>query len=276
MDMIKAFSQSQATLPIRYLFFTLLFTACSTSAIDTPLVIEEEFALSSFNEPSGIVFNTHTNSLFIVGDEGDLGEVSLGGTLLRQQRILNASLEGITCNPVNGSLYLVVEGDDQVLEVHAESFQILGTYEVERFWDDRQVLTQNKHGLEGITFVLDSSKPEGGSLFVVNQVRDRKNPEDVSGILEIEMPTNDNPQLSILDLTESNSLDLAGLFYNQNDKHFYVISDAEDRLIKIDQSGIAKDSFFLPGKTQEGITMDTEGFIYVAQDAGGVLKFSLN
>lgn len=63
---------------------------------------------------------------------------------------------------------------------------------------------------------------------------------------------------------------------NQVENHFYVISDTEDRLIKMDRSGLVVTSFFLPGEAQEGITIDTEGFVYVTQDAGGVLKLSLN
>ena len=75
---------------------------------------------------------------------------------------------------------------------------------------------------------------------------------------------------------ESNTLDLAGIFYSQPNNRLYVVSDKENLLLEMDQSGNVFATYGLPGKTQEGITRDHQGFFYIAQDAGGVLKLRFN
>lgn len=265
------------TLPVQFLLFiAICWVSCSTAS-DTDMAILENFPLSGFREPSGIVFHEERGTLFIVGDEGDLGEVSLAGILLRQQRIADVSFEGITINPETGLLYVAVEGMERIFEIHPETFEVLSNHAVERTFDNRTVLKENERGLEGITFVPDQSLPGGGSLFVTNQVLNHNDPEDLSGIFEISFQSikDGAPSLQIASMIESQTLDLSGIFYNPMDRHFYIVSDSENRLIEMDRSGAVVATFRLPGETQEGITMDREGFIYIAQDAGGVLKLSM-
>lgn len=46
-----------------------------------------------FDEPSGIVFHAQRGTLFVVGDEGDIGEFQTDGRLVQQARHLDADDE---------------------------------------------------------------------------------------------------------------------------------------------------------------------------------------
>ena len=70
--------------------------------------------------------------------------------------------------------------------------------------------------------------------------------------------------------------DLSGLHYDSASDHLYVISDRTDTLFEITKTGRILNSFPLPGKNQEGITMDGAGFHYMAQDSGGIIKYIWN
>ena len=67
---------------------------------------------AGFNEPSGICWHSQRESLFVVGDEGDICEIKTDGTLIMQKRIRPGDFEGITHDPSSGLLYIAVEGTD--------------------------------------------------------------------------------------------------------------------------------------------------------------------
>lgn len=269
------------TLSIRHTVLLIVggFIAClciSCSSMSTPEDFEviALFELPAFNEPSGIAYHADRNTLFVVGDEGDIGEISLDGSLQRQTRLTNASLEGITIDPTANLLYIAVEGADEILQVDPVSFEIMNRYALEQFLGDRKVLTKNKHGLEGVAFI---GNPTIGisSLWITNQVLDHKNPQDISGVFAYALPEetlNDNAPLKLQSIIESKTVDLAGIFYHEASSHLFVVSDNENKMIEMDTDGNTIATFSLPGSTQEGITRDHEGFFYIAQDSGGILK----
>jgi uncharacterized protein YjiK len=54
-----------------------------------------------------------------------------------------------------------------------------------------------------------------------------------------------------------------------------IISDDNDLLLEVGLSGQISHVHSLPGMQQEGIAVDKEGFLYIAQDSEeGLLKFS--
>ena len=64
----------------------------------------------------------------------------------------------------------------------------------------------------------------------------------------------------------------AGLHYDETGKQFLVISDATNSVSLVSAAGEVTACMALPGRTQEGITLDDEGHLYIAQDAGGITK----
>ena len=68
-------------------------------------------------------------------------------------------------------------------------------------------------------------------------------------------------------------IDLSGAYYDEPTGHLYIISDATNVFLEIDKEGIIIKEYAFPGDNQEGIILDDEGHIYIAQDSGGIIKF---
>jgi len=230
-----------------------------------------------FNEPSGICFHSQRGTLFVVGDAGNLYEIETSGKLVKQMRIRRADFEGITHDRSSGLLYIAVERKDSIIEVNPETFEILREFTISRRFEGKTLLASGGEGIEAITFVADDNHPEGGTFYVSNQSFTLDNGEDVSGIFEIEVPLKSKAekplQGKLLRYFMPGVIDLSGLYYDQATERLYVISDAENTIFEFDRSGTFINARPFPGDDQEGITVDDKGFMYIAQDSGGIIKF---
>jgi len=231
-------------------------------------------------EPSGIVFHGGRGTLFVVGDQGKIYEMKTDGTGVNQRDLAEGGwidLEGVTFDPATGLLYVVVEGRDRILEVDPDKLVILREYEIPRTWQGKTVLDAGGQGLEAITFVPDAKHPEGGTFFVTNQGFADSPPEDASALLQVELPLRrkpaENADAKILDYVRMDVFDLSGLHYDAKRRSLFVISDGGNALMRITPKGKVLKTERLPGRNQEGITVDNKGFVYIAQDSGGILRF---
>jgi len=188
----------------------------------------------NFNEPSGIAFHPGRGTLFIVGDEGDVCEIQRDGTLVKQKRILDADFEGITCNPLSGFLYIVIEGEEKIIEVDPNNFKVLREFSIDRVFQGAVVLKPGGHGIEAIAFA------------------------------------------KIVKYLPFKTIDLSALHYDEKSGHLYVMSDATNTLFEITTEGKILKAFTFPGDNQEGIAADDKGFLYIAQDSGGIIKIKWN
>ncbi len=233
-----------------------------------------------FNEPSGVVFHSQRGTLFVVGDNGDICEIKTDGTMVKQKRIRRADFEGVTYNPATGLLYVAVEGEEKIIELNPDSFEVLREFSIARTFGERTLLKAGGQGIEAITFVPDSNHPEGGTFYVANQSFSLENQEDVSAILEIEVPLKSKSQASgsakIVKYFCPGVIDLSGLHFDKRTGHLFVISDATNGVFELTTAGELLSSWALPGENQEGIAVDDEGFLYIAQDSGGVIKLKWN
>jgi hypothetical protein len=128
-----------------------------------------EWSLPGLPEPSGVVYHAKRDSLFVVSDDGTIGEVSLDGKV-RATRALGGDLEGITYDPGTGNLYVVREGHEIIFEVDPNGFVIRRRFTIDRYFEgDADFLERGGDGIEGLTFVPDPDHPEGGRFFAVNQ-----------------------------------------------------------------------------------------------------------
>ena len=100
-----------------------------------------------FKEPSGIFFHPKSETLFVVGDLGDICEIKTDGTLVRQKHIRDADFEGITYNPATELLYIVVEGEDKILEVDPEKLEVLREFTVPRSFQGKTLIKKGGQGL---------------------------------------------------------------------------------------------------------------------------------
>ena len=142
------------------------------------------------------------------------------------------------------------------------------------------ILKPGGQGIEAITFVPDSRHPDGGIFYVTNQGFHLDDREDPSAILELAVPLRSGCDGdNIATITRWFSLgviDLSGLHYDEMSELLYVVSDAMNVIFEITTEGRIIQSYVLPGDNQEGIAVDTEGFLYRAQDSGGIIKLKWN
>ncbi len=230
-----------------------------------------------FNEPSGIVFSAESDTLFVVGDEGDICEIRLDGELIRQAHIHDGDFEGITIDPSTGFLYIAVEGEERIIELDPGDLSIRREFAIDRQFNGQTVLARGGQGIEAITFAPDADHPEGGVFFVANQSFSLDTDEDVSAVFVIEAPlsstSSEGQTASITRYFRLGVIDLAGLQYHEDYDTLYVISDAANVIMETTRSGHILRSYAFPGDNQEGITFDDKGFLYIAQDSGGIVKY---
>jgi uncharacterized protein YjiK len=230
----------------------------------------------TFNEPSGIVFHPGRGTLFLVGDAGDIGEMKTDGAGLRQAHLRDADFEGISVNPATGLLYVVIEGEEKILEVDPETFVVLRECALPRQLRGVTLLAPGGQGLEGITFVPDAKHPEGGTFFVANQGFLDSPKDDPSVILEVALPlkTGAGKELTatILRAIYPGVPDIGDLYYEAARQRLYLVSDTTNTFWEMNLKGELLRGYAFPGNDQEGITVDPQGFAYVAQDSGNFLK----
>lgn len=233
-----------------------------------------------FNEPSGIVFHPQRETLFVVGDNGDICEIQTDGTLVKQKHIREVDFEGITCDPMTGLLYIAVEGQEKIVEMDPEDFRELREFAIERTYQKKTVLKAEGQGIEAIAFVPDKDHPEGGTFYVCNQVFDLDDAEDLSAIFQVEAPLRsgsaDNLTAKIIRYFTPGVIDLSGIHYDSVQDRLYVVSDSTNTFFEITRAGEMLNFYAFPGNDQEGIAMDGEDFLYIAQDSGGIFKIRWN
>lgn len=223
-------------------------------------------------EPSGICFHPLRKTLFVVSDEGEIAEIKTDGTPIFNQKI-PGDLEGIAVDPQTGLLYVVVEGEDVILEYEPDEKKVLRRFPVDREYQGQPEFLQTQegydNGIESIAFVPDPNHPEGGRFYIGNQW-------DPPCIMEVRVPLRSSrgksAEARILRVLPFQLDDPAAMFYDSRTGYLNVVSDADNILVEITQEGkLIKEYAFL-GDNQEGITRDNEGYLYIAQDSGGILK----
>lgn len=229
-----------------------------------------------FNEPSGICWHTRRQTLFVVGDEGDICEMRTDGTLIKQKQIRPADFEGVTHDPATGLLYVAIEEVESILEVHPETFEILREFSVPRSFNGKTLLGAGAEGIEAITFVPDPEHAQGGLFYVANQAFTLANEQDISAVFKVELPLRSRVgESKITGYFTPGIIDLAGLYYNPLTEHILVVSDATNTIIEYSPDHQLVTAYAFPGDNQEGIAVDPNGFLYIAQDTGGIIKFKI-
>jgi len=228
-----------------------------------------------FNEPSGIVYHAARGTLFVVGDEGDICEIETDGTPVKQTHVRDGDFEGVTYNPATGLLYVAVEGEERILEIHPDDFRVLREFQIERSYKGVELLKPGGQGIEAIAFVPDSAHPEGGTFYLANQGFALHPTEDPSVIVEVVVPLKSDAKAAAargVRALHVGVLDIAAMHYDTASGHIYIVSDATNTLFEMDTSGKLLRGWAFPCDNQEGITVDPQGFLYVAQDHGGIIK----
>jgi uncharacterized protein YjiK len=258
------------------LSLTLLSSCKSTaspSTPDSPFVQVASFKIDEVPEPSGIAWHSTRNTLFVVDDEGTVGEFDLQGGHLQSKKIGNYDLEGITHNPTSGLLYLAREGKEMILELQPSDLSVLRTFEIPRYFQDTLVMEEGNNGIEGITFVPDSTDSEGGAFWVAHQATSLSKKNEKSALFKVEIGlVSPNKTPLITAAIYPKHPDLSGLHYHALNNSFFVISDKKNQLMEYSLAGTLIAESYLLGSDQEGVTFNSQGSLFIAQDDGGVIQ----
>jgi uncharacterized protein YjiK len=224
-------------------------------------------------EPSGICFDRARHSLFVVSDEGWLYEITPQGRGISHWRI-PGDLEAVTLDPATGRLYIAVEGDDVILEFDPDRGAVTRRFPIDRaFRGDPNFLQKQvnayDNGIESLVFVPDPKNSEGGTFYAGNQW-------DPPMIIEVAAPlrssTAPEAPARIVRVLPIKIDDPGGMYYDPVTKLLNIVDDADNILVEATLKGRVLREYAFPGDNQEGICRDDEGWLYIAQDSGGIIK----
>lgn len=227
----------------------------------------------NIREPSGICFHPRRGTLFVASDEGELVEITTEGVAL-SNHFIAGDLEGVTVDPQTGLLYIIKEGDDIILEFDADACRVTRSFLLNREFNGdpnfiQKQLNSFDNGIEDIAFVSNLDHPEGGTFYICNQW-------DPSCIFEVHIPlrTSDAEvcEARILRVLPFKMDDLAAMYYDAEKRILNIVSDADNILVELTLEGRLVREFAFLGDNQEGLARDDKGYLYIAQDSGGILK----
>ncbi len=230
----------------------------------------ERFTAPGVKEPSGVAFSPARGTLFVVGDEGSLVEIDPSGKLVARLP-MGGNLEDVALHTPSGRLVLLSEKKGELIVFDPASGQKTGKFKI-----DPEALLGEKgvdrnQGFEGLAFRPEAGRPGGGVFYLVHQrspalmVALAFDPTGASGSLGAEAV--------IRRSKVGDREDLTAVTYDATLDRLFVIADSKDRIAMVAASGDEEAEIVLPGVQQEGLTFDSTGNLWIADDRAGLLLF---
>ena len=221
-------------------------------------------------EPSGIVFDPLRKSFFLVGDEGSLVELSPAGKAIGQVPA-SGNLEDLAFHAPTGRLVLLSEKKSELIVVDPATGKRTGKFKLEDEALLGEAPADKNQGFEGIAFRSESGHPGGGVFYLVHQ---RGPAVLISVAFDPTAATGTVGASALIKRTiVPNREDLTAVTYDALLDRLFVIADSKDRLVMLSPSGDEQAEIVLPGAQQEGLTFDSEGNLWIADDRAGLLVF---
>jgi len=226
-----------------------------------------------FKEPSGIVFDPKRGTLFVVDDGGLVGEITKEGRPVFVKEV-PGDLEDITLDPRTGLLYIVVEGEDVILEFDPDRREVTRQFPINRAWRGNpnfleKQMNKYDNGLESLAFVPNPVHPEGGTFYAGNQW-------DPAVVVELLVPLRSSreptAEARIIRVLPVKIDDPAAIYFDPRTRRLNILSDADNILYEVTLEGWLMAQYAFPGNDQEGLARDDEGYLYIAQDNGGIIR----
>jgi uncharacterized protein YjiK len=220
-------------------------------------------------EPSGIAFHAGRGTLFIVGDRGDVAEMTRDGKVLRSANLDGRGFEGVTVGP-NGRVFAIEEKKKtpKIYELDPDTLEIKAEYEVDTKIHGKKVIgnEQNK-GTEGLCYV-----PEQNAFYVINQ----QPPRLVKLNVPLDKKDGKAKAVDVIDLSKAVERQASDVTYDRASGHFLITESSSGKgagtVYELTQTGERVRKMSLPGERAEGLALDGTGRAFIADDAGGVLR----
>jgi uncharacterized protein YjiK len=228
----------------------------------------ERVTESGAREPSGVACDPR--GLFLVGDEGRLVVLDGDGRVLARHA-LRGDIEDVALHPPSGLVVLLSERKAALVLFDATR----GEPRREIRLDTRALLgqepTMKSQGFEGLAFRAEAGRPGDGIFYLVHQrapamlVTLAFDPAKAPDVLGAESVVARRKLEGKGDFTAATWV--AAL------ERLVVIADAQDRLLVLREDGVPEANVGLPGVQQEGLCVDANGTLWVADDRAGLLRF---
>ena len=229
----------------------------------------EAVAVAGLREASGIAWHPARGRLFAVGDRGTLAEIDRAGAVVAMHHV-GGNLEDVTVHGPSGRLVLLAEKKGELVVWDPASAS-----ETARFALDvagvlgREPADRNQ-GFEGIVFRAEAGRPGGGVFHLVHQ---RKPARLVTIAFD---PTGPARTLGAADVLARHALkpheDLTAVTWSDTLGRLLVIAESADRLLVVSPDGTIDAELPVPGEQQEGLALDPEGALWVADERRGLLR----
>lgn len=224
-------------------------------------------------EPSGACYHEARGTIFVVSDEGEVAEINKDGTPIANYKV-KGDLEAITVVPETGLLYVAAEGEDVILEFDPETGEVKRRFPIDRTFDGdpdflKKQTAEYDNGIESMTFVPNPGHPEGGTFYVGNQW-------DPPMIMEVFVPLKSSrapeAKARIIRVLPFKMDDPAAMYFDPKTRLLNIVGDADNILVEITLDGKLVKQYAFLGDNQEGLCRDDEGYLYITQDNGGIIK----
>ncbi|MBL8267867.1 SdiA-regulated domain-containing protein [Steroidobacter sp.] len=218
-------------------------------------------------EASAVTWNWDSNTLFVVGDEGDaIVEIDRNGTLLSSMSLSGFDdTEGVTY--IGGGRFVVVE--ERLQDAYVLTYTAGGSASRASLASASLGATVGNVGLEGISY-----DPVTGQYIVVKE----KTPQQVNSAT-INFGTGgtgtaavtslfDPTGLGLLDLSDVQVLSTVLDPSSPDASNLLIYSQESARLLEVSRTGSVLSMYSLAGLTDsaEGVTIDANGVIYIVDE----------
>jgi uncharacterized protein YjiK len=239
--------------------------AAPLGSLSTPQVV----AVPGLREASGVAWHPARRTLFAVGDRGRLVEIAPTGALVAGHPV-KGNLEDVTVHLPSGRLVLLAEKKGELVVWDPATAR-----ETARFALDvagilgREPANRNL-GFEGIAFRPEDGKLGGGVFHIAHQSKPAR-------LVALAFdPAGAARTLGEGDVLARHALkpheDLTAVTWSDPLRRLLVVAEHADRLFVVSLDGAIEGDLTLPGGQQEGLALDPEGTLWVADERLGLFR----
>lgn len=232
----------------------------------------QAIVVEGVREPSGIAAHPGLHHLFVVGDEGTVGELDANGRTIRVDRV-PGNLEDLAFHPGTGTFVLLSEKHAQLVV-----YDPIAHHERRRIALETDALlgqapqVRKGQGFEGLTFRPDSGRPGGGVFYLAFQ---HSPPLVVAVAFDPDRAgtVGKDAVVSRWDLADRYH-HLTAISYEPSLDRFLLIADRRLVVLRGDGTTESESPRALPFPHPEGVCLDERGALWIADDPTGLTRFA--
>jgi len=232
----------------------------------------KQIVVTGVREPSGIALHPRLHHLFVVGDEGTVGEIDQDGRTIRADPV-SGNLEDLAFHPGTGTFVLLSEKHAQLVVydpvAHQEKRRI--ALETDALLGQAPQVRKGQ-GFEGLAFRPQSGRPGGGVFYLAFQ----HSPPLVVAVAfdpERAVTVGKDAVVGRWDLADRYH-HLTAISYEPSLDRFLLIADRRLVVLRSDGTTESESPRALPLPHPEGVCLDESGAVWIVDDPSGLTRFA--